>query len=116
MLLAVLRTKGVVTGPPSGEKELWPVVRVQFPGGVGAERVGGGKAGSSQLWGWELKTERAEEEPQPRMEPEWSLEAASSQVQLCRVFTEQGPQAGGHVWMESPCGPLKPWRGTAPPG
>lgn len=47
LLLAVLRTKGVVAGPQSGDKELWPEARVQFPGGVGTEQAGGHKVGNS---------------------------------------------------------------------
>lgn len=54
LLLGVLRTKEVLTGPQSIENELSPVAQVQVPhwllvlviGGMGAEQIGGRKAGN----------------------------------------------------------------------
>lgn len=70
---------------------------------MGAEQVGGHKAGNSQpqIRPWDPKTEnKARGRPRSQMELEGSLEVVSSHVQLCRVFTVQGhwAEAESSLW------------------
>ena len=109
LLLGVWRTKGGVTGPHSGGRELWAVAGVQFPRwllvlvtrAVCTEQVGGMQSVRQPT----PSQDRAKEEPCPWVELGRPLDLASSHVHCARA-----PGCG------APVGGIQPVGHSSSPG